>query len=93
MYISNVVKYRPPENRDPDTGGKERVHMPETSFPIVKPKVIVAARSVHSLGHFFSSKPITEAHGKLFQLTDDLTVFLFIIPPQRYQHGISTEFV
>jgi DNA polymerase len=87
VYISNVVKYRPPENRDPTPEEKEQC-MPwlMLEISIVKPKVIVPLGR-HSLGHFFSSKTITEAHGKPFQLTDELTVFPIYHPAAALHNG------
>ncbi len=64
VYISNVVKYRPPENRDPTPEEKEQC-MPWLMLEIalIRPRVIVPLGR-HSLGHFFSELSITEAHGK-----------------------------
>src|SRR3989338_5961835 len=73
VYISNVVKYRPPGNRDPTPEEKAQC-MPWLMLEIalIKPKVIVPLGR-HSLGHFFPQKTITETHGKPQKLTDSLT--------------------
>ncbi|MSR86712.1 uracil-DNA glycosylase [Candidatus Peribacteria bacterium] len=64
VYISNVVKYRPPQNRDPTPEEKEQC-MPwlKQEIAIIKPKVIVPLGR-HALGHFFTKLSITEGHGK-----------------------------
>lgn len=64
VYISNVVKYRPPGNRDPTPEEKEQC-MPwlKMEIALIKPKVIVPLGR-HALGHFFTKLSITEAHGK-----------------------------
>ena len=64
VYISNVVKYRPPANRDPTPEEKEQC-MPwlKMEIALIKPKVIVPLGR-HALGHFFTKLSITEAHGK-----------------------------
>ncbi len=69
VYISNVVKFRPPNNRDPEPIEKEQC-MPWLMLEIafVCPTVIVPLGR-HSLGHFFPQKTITQAHGKPFKLT------------------------
>jgi DNA polymerase len=69
VYISNVVKYRPPENRDPLPIEKEQC-MPwlMLEIAIIKPKVLVPLGR-HALGHFFTKLSITEAHGKAQKLT------------------------
>ncbi len=87
VYISNVVKYRPPENRDPLPEEKAQC-MPwlMLEIAIIKPRVIVPLGR-HSLGHFFSTKTISEAHGKAFPLTDDLTVFPIYHPAAALHNG------
>ncbi len=87
VYISNVVKFRPPANRDPEPIEKEQC-MPWLMLEIalVKPKVIVPLGR-HSLGHFFPSKTITEAHGKPFQLTDAITIFPIYHPAAALHNG------
>ncbi len=81
VYISNVVKYRPPGNRDPTPEEKEQC-MPWLMLEIalIKPAVIVPLGR-HALGHFFTKLSITEAHGKPQTLrqaqgdTPEVTVF------------------
>jgi len=75
VYISNVVKFRPPENRDP-TDEEKKLCMPwlMAEIAIIKPKIIVPLGR-HALGHFFTKISITAAHGKPQMLTDDTTVF------------------
>jgi len=67
IYIANVVKCRPPENRDPS---QEEI---ETCWPwleqqieIIDPKIIVTLGR-HSLGRFFPDMKISETHGKAFR--------------------------
>lgn len=69
VYISNVVKYRPPSNRDPTPEEKEQC-MPwvKMEIALIKPKVIVPLGR-HALGHFFTKLSITNAHGKPQKLT------------------------
>jgi uracil-DNA glycosylase len=67
VYIANVCKCRPPENRDP---------LPEevaTCWPwlekqieIINPKLIITLGR-HSLGRFFPLMKISEVHGKAFR--------------------------
>jgi uracil-DNA glycosylase len=76
VYISNVVKYRPPENRDPTPEEKEAC-MPwvKLEISIIKPKVIVPLGR-HALGHFFTQLSITNAHGKPQKIDrSDVTIF------------------
>lgn len=87
VYISNVVKYRPPENREPTQEEKDQC-MPwlMLEIAIIKPRVIVPLGR-HSLGHFFPQKTITDAHGKAFDLTPDLTIFPIYHPAAALHNG------
>ena len=75
VYISNVVKYRPPENRDPTPEEKEQC-MPWLMLEIalIRPKVLVPLGR-HALGHFFSDISISAAHGKAQMLPAGIPVF------------------
>ncbi|NOS67219.1 MAG: uracil-DNA glycosylase [Candidatus Peribacteraceae bacterium] len=87
VYISNVVKYRPPGNREPTPEEKEQC-MPwlKMEIAIIKPKVIVPLGR-HALGHFFTKLSITEAHGKAQKLTDTVTVFPIYHPAAALHNG------
>ena len=75
VYISNVVKYRPPSNRDPTPEEKEQC-MPwlKLEIALIKPKVLVPLGR-HALGHFFPELNITSAHGKPFSVKDNVWIF------------------
>ncbi len=95
VYISNVVKYRPPGNRDPTPEEKEQC-MPwlKMEIALVKPEVIVPLGR-HSLGHFFAKLSITNAHGKPQRIaypTEDgkggaLTIFPIYHPAAALHNG------
>lgn len=87
VYISNVVKYRPPENRDPTDAEKQQC-MPWLMLEIglIKPRVIVPLGR-HALGHFFQKLTITNTHGKPQKLTDDLTIFPIYHPAAVLHNG------
>jgi len=70
VYIANVVKCRPPGNRDPlpvevDTCTQAWLN---AQINLINPKVIVTLGR-HSLGHMIASKTISECHGKPFRTT------------------------
>lgn len=81
VYISNVVKYRPPSNRDPTPEEKDAC-LPWLQLEIacIRPRVIVPLGR-HALGHFFTKLNITTAHGKpqILRRTQDDTVTVFPI--------------
>ncbi|MDD3896995.1 MAG: uracil-DNA glycosylase [Candidatus Peribacteraceae bacterium] len=87
VYISNVVKYRPPENRDPTDEEKEQC-MPwlQLEIALIRPKVIVPLGR-HALGHFFPKMSITNAHGKAQKLSDGVTVFPIYHPAAALHNG------
>ena len=87
VYISNVVKYRPPENRDPTDEEKEQC-MPwlQLEISIIKPKIIVPLGR-HALGHFFPKMSISNAHGKAQKISDDVTVFPIYHPAAALHNG------
>ncbi len=64
VYITNVVKCRPPNNRDPLPGEVEacRGYL-DAQIEFLKPKVIVTLGR-HSLASFFQKEPISKARGK-----------------------------
>lgn len=87
VYISNTVKYRPPDNRDPTPQEKEQC-MPwlQLELAIIKPKAIVTLGR-HSLGHFLQGVSMTEAHGKPFKLNQDVSVFPMYHPAAAMYNG------
>ncbi len=75
VYITNVVKFRPPQNRDPTPEEKEAcLPFLQMELAIIRPKVVVPLGR-HALLHFFAKLSISEAHGKPQRLTDELTIF------------------
>lgn len=65
IYITNIVKYRPPNNRDPLPEEKEACKSwLHAELSAIKPKLIVFLGR-HSMNHFFPDEKISTAHGKL----------------------------
>lgn len=67
VYITNVVKYRPPENRDPSPE-EVQACWPwlEQQIDFIKPKLIVFLGR-HALNRFFPDEKIGDVHGKLLK--------------------------
>jgi uracil-DNA glycosylase len=63
VYITNVVKARPPNNRDP-RAGEVAHHMPwlETELALIQPRLVIPLGR-HALAHFSDDMKITEVHG------------------------------
>ncbi len=84
VFITNVVKCRPPSNRDPlpDEVRSCRPYLDE-QIKIIKPKLIVTLGR-HSMGHFLPGLKISEVHGQPKRATgiwQDRQVFLPLYHP------------
>ena len=65
IYITNIVKYRPPNNRDPEPNEKEACNeWLINEIKIINPKLIIFLGR-HSMGRFFPTDKISDIHGKL----------------------------
>lgn len=69
VYITNIVKYRPPNNRDPKPEEK-KVFWPYLvkELQIIQPTIVVTLGR-HSMGYFLPNAKIGEVHGKPKRLT------------------------
>jgi len=65
VYITNIVKYRPPKNRDP-TPAEKQAFWPYLirEIEVVRPKVVVTLGR-HSMDYFLPEATIGEVHGQL----------------------------
>ncbi len=69
VYITNVVKHRPPNNRDPfpDEIAENKVFLDE-QIAVIDPIVIVTLGRF-SMAKFFAEEKISRIHGKVFKVT------------------------
>lgn len=75
VYVTNVVKFRPPDNRDP-TREEQEACMPflTEELAIIDPAVVVPLGR-HALAHFLPDATIGDAHGKPHLKQGGPTVF------------------
>lgn len=75
IYITNIVKFRPPENRDP-TKQEKAACLPflKNEIAIIQPKLL-APLGRHALTHFLPDAVIGDVHGKPQSLSNGKTVF------------------
>jgi DNA polymerase len=67
VYITNIVKYRPPNNRDPLPEEKDEfTPYLEKQLQIIDPDVVVTLGR-HSMEYFLPDKRISEVHGRAFR--------------------------
>lgn len=74
VYITNVVKYRPPNNRDPKPAEKQ-AFMPYLlkQLAIIQPRVVITLGR-HSMEYFLPGASISEVHGQPHTVEiDDVT--------------------
>ncbi|OGI61171.1 hypothetical protein A2645_02195 [Candidatus Nomurabacteria bacterium RIFCSPHIGHO2_01_FULL_39_9] len=65
IYITNIVKYRPPNNRDPLPEEKvDCIGWLYEELNFIKPKLIIFLGR-HSMTYFFPNESISQVHGKL----------------------------
>jgi uracil-DNA glycosylase len=74
VFITNVVKARPPKNRDPKSDEVAH-HLPwlTAQLDVIDPKVIVPLGR-HAMGRFVEGVTITDAHGRPVEQDDRLIV-------------------
>ena len=67
VYITNVVKYRPPGNRDPLLDEiRDCQTWLEEQILLIDPKMIILLGR-HALEHFFPEEKISRVHGKVLR--------------------------
>jgi uracil-DNA glycosylase family 4 len=64
IYITNIVKYRPPDNRDPAPAEK-KAFLPylQSQLEVIQPKVVVTLGR-HSMNCFLPDLQISKVHGQ-----------------------------
>lgn len=80
VYVTNVVKYRPPQNREPSDEEKDscRVWL-NAELLFVKPKIIVPMGK-HALERFVPDGRISASHGQAFEHKSGIPVFAVYHP-------------
>lgn len=90
VFVTNIVKFRPPENRDPS---KEEI---QTCLPyllsqikVIKPKLIVFLGR-HSMQVFLPELKISEAHGKVYRRSNMIFLPLYHPAAALYNGGMRS---
>ncbi len=93
VYITNIVKYRPPNNRDPEPIEVEAcAKWLEEELSVIEPKLIVFLGR-HALQHFFPNEKISLVHGKLLKKKTKIgdTFFALYHPAAALHNGSMRE--
>ncbi len=90
IYITNIVKYRPPNNRDP-LPEEKKAFWPYLvrQLDVIKPKLVVTLGR-HSMEYFLPQAKISEVHGSLVRLQGDS--LQNCLQNQSISNKISTNF-
>lgn len=97
VYITNIVKYRPPENRDPTKEEKE-AFWPYLvrQLDVIKPKLVVTLGR-HSMEYFLPGEKISAVHGELKQViigkTKHMLMPLFHPAAALYNGGLRSTLI
>lgn len=88
VFITNVVKCRPPQNRDPQPDEIEtcRVWL-DQQIALIKPKVIVTI-SRYAMARWFPEKKISEIHGRARRFGDLVVVPMYHPAAALHQHSL-----
>jgi DNA polymerase len=80
VYVTNVVKYRPPNNREPTEKEKDQCRVwLNAELLFIKPKVIVTLGS-HALDRFVKGSRISATHGTAFSHPTGIPIFAMYHP-------------
>jgi uracil-DNA glycosylase len=86
VYICNVIKCRPPENRDPMPGEIQACSKwLERQLEIVKPRVIVTLGR-YSMAKYFPGESISKVHGRSRRI-GNITYFAMYHPAAALHQG------
>jgi DNA polymerase len=92
VWITNVVKCRPPGNRDPLPDEVETCtsNYLQHQIRIVNPRIIVTLGR-HSMGLFFKGAKITQIHGQMRKVDDRFVIAMY--HPAAALHQLSLKSV
>ncbi len=93
VYITNIVKYRPPNNRDPEPDEKE-AFWPYLlrQLKVINPKLVVTLGR-HSMEYFLPSQKISQIHGQPKRNGDLVVMPLFHPAAALYNGGMRQTLI
>ncbi|MEO8784907.1 MAG: uracil-DNA glycosylase, partial [Candidatus Saccharimonadales bacterium] len=93
IYITNIVKYRPPNNRDPLPPEKQ-AFLPylQKQLAIIKPKLVVTLGR-HSMDCFLPGLKISSIHGQLKRISGQAFLPLYHPAAALYNGGMRQTLI
>jgi len=93
VYITNIVKYRPPNNRDPEPAEKEEwLPYLQEQIDIIQPKLIVTLGR-HSMDVLLPGLKISQVHGQPKRYRDHVYLPLFHPAAALYNGGMRQTLI
>src|ERR1700748_3473283 len=93
IYITNIVKYRPPNNRDPEPAEKaEWLPYLQEPLAIIQPKLIVTLGR-HSMDVLLPGLKITQVHAQPKRYKDHVYLPLFHPAAALYNGGMRQTLI
>lgn len=90
VYISNIVRYRPPNNRPPTAPEIEAFAQSVVDeISVVNPKLVITLGRF-PMGKFLPDETISNAHGKIYQVTwhgKSMKILPFFHPAAALRNG------
>ena len=93
IYITNIVKYRPPSNRDPEQDEKD-AFLPflEAQLEVIQPKIVVTLGR-HSMNCFLPGLQIGKVHGQPKRYKGQVYLPLFHPAAALYNGGMRQTLI
>lgn len=93
IYITNIVKYRPPNNRDPSPDEKA-AFLPylEAQLEVIQPKIVVTLGR-HSMNCFLPGASINQVHGEPKRYKGQVYLPLFHPAAALYNGGMRQTLI
>ncbi|MEI7682887.1 MAG: uracil-DNA glycosylase [Candidatus Saccharibacteria bacterium] len=93
VYITNIVKYRPPENRDP-LPEEKMAFLPylQQQMAIIQPKLIITLGR-HSMECFMPGMKISDVHGQPKSIEGQVYLPLFHPAAALYNGGLRKTLI
>jgi len=93
IYITNIVKYRPPNNRDPEPAEKQEwLPYLQEQLAIIKPKLIVTLGR-HSMDVLLPGLKISQVHGQPKRYMGHVYLPLFHPAAALYNGGMRQTLI
>lgn len=93
VYITNIVKYRPPNNRDPLPSEKQ-AFLPflQAQLDVIKPKLVVTLGR-HSMDSLLPGLQISQCHGQAKRYNGQVYMPLFHPAAALYNGGLRQTLI